>query len=228
LRNLGVPESRIREVRETGANPRTIDWPAPADGTVISKRIINGQRVLAGDELYRIVDLSRMWVIADIAEADLAMINPGTHATVTFRADPMRPVEGTVTFISPELKAETRTARVRIEVANPDGRLKADMYADVVFRAGEGQPAVVAIPNSAVIDGGTQKIVLVAKGDGRFEPRPVTLGRRGDGYREVLEGLRTGEEIVTTATFLIDAESNLQSALKTFSQEPPAPKEAPP
>jgi len=228
LRNLGVPESRIREVRDTGANPRTIDWPSPANGTVISKRVINGQRVLAGEELYRIVDLSQMWVIADIAEADLALINPGTHAVVTFRADPMRPVEGTVTFISPELKAETRTARVRIEVANPDGRLKADMYADVVFRTETDEAAVVAIPNSAVIDSGTQKIVLVARGDGRFEPRRVALGRRGDGYREVLEGLRTGEEIVTTATFLIDAESNLQSALKTFTQEPPAPKEAPP
>jgi Cu(I)/Ag(I) efflux system membrane fusion protein len=228
LRNLGVPESRIREVRDTGANPRTIDWPAPANGTVISKRVITGQRVLAGEELYRIVDLSQMWVIADIAEADLALINPGAHAVVTFRADPMRPVEGTVTFISPELKAETRTARVRIEVSNPDGRLKADMYADVVFRTEADEAPVVAIPNSAVIDGGTQKIVLVARGEGRFEPRRVALGRRGDGYREVLEGLRTGEEIVTTATFLIDAESNLQSALKTFTQEPPAPKEAPP
>jgi Cu(I)/Ag(I) efflux system membrane fusion protein len=226
LRNLGVPESRIREVRDTGANPRTIDWPSPASGTVTAKRVIKGQRVQAGDELYRIVDLSQVWVIADVAEADLAMIKPGTHAVVTFRAYPTAPVEGTVTLVYPELKTETRTARVRIEVANPDGRLKTDMYADVVFRAGADEPAV-AVPDSAVIDSGTQQIVLVAKGAGRFEPRPVTLGRHGDGYREVLDGVREGEEVVTTATFLIDAESNLRAALKTFTQEQPTVGEAP-
>lgn len=218
LRNLGVPEGRIREVRTSGTNPRTIDWPAPASGTVISKRIINGQRVAAGDELYRIADLSRMWVIADVAEADLALVGSGTRARVTFRAYPTQPVEGEVTFIYPELKAETRTARVRIEVPNPDGRLKTDMYADVVFEAGAGA-SVVAVPNSAVIDSGSQQIVLIAKGDGRFEPRAVKLGRRGDGYREVLNGVQAGEDVVTTATFLIDAESNLRAALKSFSRE---------
>jgi Cu(I)/Ag(I) efflux system membrane fusion protein len=227
LRNLAVPESRIREVRETGKSPRTIDWPAPATGTVTVKRVVNGQRVQAGDELYRIVDLTQVWVIADVAEADLPMIVPGTQASVTLRAYPNQPVEGTVTFVYPELKPETRTARVRIVVPNPDGRLKTDMYADVVFRAGDAAP-VVAVPDSAVIDSGARQVVLVAKGDGRFEPRPVTLGRRADGYREVLAGVRAGEEIVTTATFLIDAESNLQSALKTFAPETAERKEAVP
>ena len=219
LRNLAVPESRIREVRETGANPRTIDWPAPATGTVTVKRVINGQRVQAGDELYRIVDLTHVWVIADVAESDLAMIAPGTPASVTFRAFPTRPVEGKVTLVYPELKPETRTARVRIAVANPHGDFRTDMYADVLFRAGGDAAPVVAVPDSAVIDSGARQVVLVAKGDGRFEPRPVTLGRRGDGFREVLAGVRAGEEIVTTATFLIDAESNLRSALKTFAPE---------
>jgi membrane fusion protein, copper/silver efflux system len=219
LRNLGVPENRIREVRDTQTNPRTIDWPAPASGTVMSKRIINGQRVLAGDELYRIVELSQLWVIADVAEADLAMIKPGTRAVVTLRAYPTQPVEGAVTFIYPEVRAETRTARVRIEIPNPDGRLKPDMYADVVFRAGADGPSVVAVPDSAVIDSGMQQVVLVAKGEGRFEPRSVTLGRRGEGYREVRDGLSAGEEVVTSATFLIDAESNLQTALKAFTQD---------
>jgi Cu(I)/Ag(I) efflux system membrane fusion protein len=220
LRNLGIPESRIRELREHGINHRTIDWPAPATGTVVSKRIVNGQRVQAGDELYRIIDLTRVWVIADVAEADLGLIRLGTHAVVTFRAYPTEPAEGTVTLIYPEVKSETRTARVRIEVANADGRLKTDMYADVVFRPGEGDAPVVAIPNGAVIDSGTRQVVLVARGEGRFEPRPVKLGRAGDGYREVLEGLSEGESIVTTATFLIDAESNLQTALKAFMRGP--------
>ena len=218
LRNLAVPESRIREVRNTGANPRTIDWPAPANGTVIVKRIINGQRVVAGEELYRIVDLTNVWVIADVAEGDLADIKFGARATVTFRAYRSQPVEGVVTFIYPEVRTETRTVRVRIEVANPDERLKPDMYADVVFHADADRTAATTVPISAIIDSGTRQIVLVAKGEGRFEPRAVRLGRRSEDHVEIVEGLKPGEMIVTTATFLIDAESNLQTALKTFTE----------
>jgi membrane fusion protein, copper/silver efflux system len=219
LRNLGVPEIRIREVRESKANARTIDWPAPTNGTVIVKKIINGQRVVAGDELYRIADLSQVWVIADVAESDLANIKVGTRAEVTFRAYPAQPIEGEVTFIYPEVRPETRTIRVRIEVLNPEERLKADMYADVVFHVRTNQAPVVAIPTSAIINSGTRQVVLIAKGEGRFEPRPVKLGRRGDGYTEILGGVTIGEEVVTTATFLIDAESNLQTALKAFNQQ---------
>ena len=221
LRNLGVPEIRIQELRESGLNPRTIDWPSPASGTIISKRVINGQRISAGDELYRIADLSQVWVIADVAEGDLADIKSGTRASVTFRAYMGAPVEGVVTFIYPEMRAETRTARVRIEVPNPDGRLKTDMYADVVFHIeGSGIP-VATVPSSAIIDSGSRQVVLVAKGEGRFEPRAVKLGRRGDGRVEIVEGLTAGEEVVTSATFLIDAESNLQTALKAFTQPGP-------
>jgi Cu(I)/Ag(I) efflux system membrane fusion protein len=222
LRNLAVPDSRIQEVRSKGINPRTLDWPAPTTGTVIDKKIINGQRVMPGEELYRIADLSHLWVIADVAEADLSAIKIGTRATVMVRAYMAQPIEGEVTFVYPELKAETRTARVRIEVPNPDGRLKVDMYADVVFQAGATEP-VPAVPASAVIDSGTRQVVLVAKGEGRFEPRPVKIGVRGDGYVEVLEGVSKGEEVVTSATFLIDAESNLKAALQAFTQ-PEAPK----
>jgi membrane fusion protein, copper/silver efflux system len=222
LRNLAVPESRIQEVRSKGINPRTLDWPAPTTGTVIDKKIINGQRVMPGEELYRIADLSHLWIIADVSEADLSAIKVGMRATVMVRAYMAQPIEGEVTFVYPELKAETRTARVRIEVPNPDARLKVDMYADVLFHAGEAQP-VAAVPASAVIDSGTRQVVLVAKGEGRFEPRPVKLGVRGDGYVEVLEGVSKGEEVVTSATFLIDAESNLRAALQAFTQ-PEAPK----
>jgi membrane fusion protein, copper/silver efflux system len=221
LRNLGVPQERIQELRESGVNPRTIDWPSPASGTIISKRIINGQRISAGDELYRIADLSQVWVIADVAEGDLADIKPGARATVTFRAYMGEPVEGVVTFIYPEMRAETRTARVRIEVPNPDSRLKTDMYADVLFQIGGNGIPVTAVPASAIIDSGTRQVVLVAKGDGRFEPRAVKLGHRGEGQVEIVEGLMNGEEVVTSATFLIDAESNLQTALKAFTQPEP-------
>jgi membrane fusion protein, copper/silver efflux system len=223
LRNLGVPESRIDEVRTKGTFPRTLDWPSPATGTVIDKRIVSGQRVMPGDELYRIADLSQLWVIAEVAEFDLAAIKLGTVATVTLRAYPFEPIEGAVTFIYPDLRAETRTARVRIEVPNPEGRLKIDMYADVAFRAGADQDPVVAVPDSAVIDSGTRRIVLVAKGDGRFEPRPVKLGIRGEGYVEIREGVNEGESVVTSATFLIDSESNLNAALKAFMPQVTSP-----
>ena len=130
----------------------------------------------------------------------------------------MEPAQGKVTFISPELKPETRTARVRIELPNRDGRLKVDMYADVVFQTGVDQAPVIAVSTSALIDSGSRQVVLIAKGKGRFEPRPVKLGRLGDGYTEILEGVNKGEEVVTSATFLIDAESNLKAALQGFEQ----------
>jgi len=223
LRNLGIPQNRIDEVRKTNTNPRTIDWPAPATGDIIEKRVINGQRVMAGDELYRIADHSHVWVIADVAEADIGSIKVGTPVTVTLRADPSRSVQGEVTFIYPELKPETRTVPVRIELPNPERRLKTSMYADVVFEAGGDGGAVTAIPENAVIDSGTKQVVLVAKGEGRFEPRAVRLGGRGEGYVEITEGLKPDEEVVTSANFLIDAESNFKAALQTFSQQEAQP-----
>jgi membrane fusion protein, copper/silver efflux system len=222
LRSLGMPEARIREIQESGTVSRTIEWPAPASGTVLEKKVISGQRIMAGDELYRIADLSTVWVIAEVPERDIGSIATGDRATVTFRAFSDQPTEGRVTLVYPELKAETRTARVRIELPNPDGRLKPDMYADVVFHVGAEDKPVVAVPDSAVIDSGTRQLVLISKGEGRFEPRAIKMGRHGDGYVEALEGIKEGEEVVTTATFLIDAESNLRAALKGFTpQEPP-------
>jgi len=219
LRNLDVPESRIDEVRQSLTNPRTIDWASPATGDIIEKKVIEGQRVMAGDELFRIADHARVWVIAEVAEADIAPIKVGMPATVTLRALPNAPREGAVSFIYPEMmKPETRTISVRIELPNPDGKIKPGMYADVVFRAGDGDAPATAVPDSAVIDSGTRQVVLVAKGEGRFEPREVKLGRRGGGYTEITSGLQLGEEVVTSATFLIDAESNLKAALQAFSQ----------
>jgi Cu(I)/Ag(I) efflux system membrane fusion protein len=220
LRNLDVPESRIDEVRTSLTNPRTIDWASPATGDVIEKNVIEGQRVMAGDELFRIADHGHVWVVAEVAEADIAAIKVGMPATVTLRALANEPHEGEVSFIYPEMmKPETRTISVRIELPNPDGKIRTGMYADVVFQAGDGDAPALAVPDSAVIDSGTRQVVLVAKGEGRFEPREVKLGRRGEGYTEITSGLQLGEEIVTSATFLIDSESNLKAALQAFSQE---------
>lgn len=222
LRNLGVPESRISEVRQKKSNPRTIDWPAPASGTVLTKNVVKGQRVDTGQELYRIVDLTQMWVIAEVAESDISGVKVGTPVQVTLRAYPDDPIEARVSFIYPDVKPETRTVRVRIVLPNPDRKLKTDMYADVLFRPGAERGAVLSVSESAVIDSGTRQFVLVAKGEGRFEPRPVKPGSRGDGYVEIRDGVAAGEEVVSTATFLIDAESNLQTALKTFTSSPSA------
>jgi Cu(I)/Ag(I) efflux system membrane fusion protein len=225
LRNLAVPESRIKEVRQSRTNPRTIDWPAPATGTVLTKNVVKGQRVDTGQELYRIVDLSHVWVIAEVAESDISAIKLGTPALITLRAYPAEPIEGRVGFIYPDVKPETRTVRVRIELANPDGKLKTDMYADVAFRPGAERGAVLTVAESAVIDSGSRQFVLVAKGEGRFEPRPVKPGLRGEGYVEIRDGVAVGEEVVTSATFLIDAESNLQTALKAFTSPAPSQTE---
>ncbi len=224
LRNLDVPEARIEEVRKTKTNPRTLDWPSPTTGDVTAKSVIKGQFVKAGDELFRIADHSRLWVIADVAESDIGDITVGTSATVTLRAFANEPHEGKVTFIYPEMmKPETRTLSVRIELPNPDGRIKPGMYADVLLHPGAEAAPVTAVPASAVIDSGTRKVVLIAKGEGRFEPRQVKLGSSGGGYVEVLDGVKRGEKVVTSATFLIDSESNLKSALQALDQSDATP-----
>ena len=216
LRNLGVPEARIREVREAGANPRTLDWPSPAAGVVLEKRILDGQRVMAGDELYRIADLGTVWAIASVAEQDLGQVRIGDPVSATFLSYPGEVREGQVTFVYPDLKPETRTARVRVELSNADARLKLQMYVDLTIHAAASEAPVVAVTDSAVIDSGSRQIVLVVRDEGRFEPRAVRLGRRGEGYVEVMDGLAEGETVVTSANFLIDAESNLRAALKSF------------
>jgi membrane fusion protein, copper/silver efflux system len=230
LRNLDVPQERIDEVIKTKENLRTLDWRAPASGHVIEKNVIKGQFVEAGTELFRIADNANVWVVAEVAEADIADIEVGTPVTVTLRAFPNAPHEGEVTFIYPHMrKMETRTVSVRIELPNPDGAMKPGMYADVVFHPGANAAPVTAVPASAVIDSGTRKVVLIAKGEGRFEPREVKLGRTGSGHVEVLDGVEEGDEVVTSATFLIDSESNLKAALRGLeheeSEQPQSPQD---
>lgn len=226
LENLDVPQGVIEALRSgKDPMPTKIDWPSPVGGVIIEKKVIEGQKANAGDLLYRIADLSSIWVIADVAEQELGTIKIGDPATVVFRAFPGEHFTGRVTFILHELEMQTRTAKVRIEVANPDHRIRHDMYADVTIDVGQQDGERLAVPLSAVLDTGIRQAVLIDKGEGRFEPRPVKLGMRGDGYVEILEGLAAGDKVVTTANFLIDAESNLKAALKGFGAEPPAPAE---
>ena len=161
--------------------------------------------------------------MAQLAERDLSAIAVGQEATVILNAYPDRPAKGRVSFIYLELNVATRTATVRIEMPNPSGQMLLGLYADVTIDAELTGTPVIAIPDSAIIDSGTRKVVFVSKGDGVFEPRIVTLGRRGDGLVEVTSGVADGEQIVTTGNFLIDAESNLRAALAAFT----APKTQP-
>jgi len=189
-----------------------VSWPAPQDGDVVERTAVNGMRAAPGDVLFRISDHDIVWVLADVSERDISLLEVGQKASVRLRAYPDRVFSGKVALIYPHLMAETRTARIRIELPNPDDVLKPDMYADVEIATGTETP-VVTVSNSAVIDSGERQVVLLAKGAGRFEPRAVKLGRRGGGRTEIKEGLSEGDKVVVSANFLIDAESNLKAAL---------------
>lgn len=219
LRNYAIPEAVITEMQRTGQPVMTFDWPAPISGFVLAKPAIEGQMAKAGEELFRIADLNHMWVVADVPEAELGRVEVGAQATVTFRAFPGESRVGRVTFVLHELDARTRTGKVRIELDNPGHKLKHEMYADVVIDGEPGEAERLAVPSSAVIDSGTRQVVLVDRGEGRFEPRPVKLGMRGDGYVELREGVKPGEKVVVAGNFLIDAESNLKAALEAFTAD---------
>ena len=216
LENLGVPDEIIAEIENSRQGSLTVTWPAPRDGFVVEHNVVEGMQAKAGDILFRIADLSVVWVLADVAERDLGLIAPGQTVTVTARGYPGRTFTGKIGLIYPVLNKETRTARVRIELANPDGILKPNMYADALIESGSGAP-VIAVPESAVINSGARQAVILDKGEGRFEPRPVRTGMRGNGFVEIKEGVSEGEKAVTAANFLIDAESNLRAALQSLT-----------
>lgn len=218
LRALDIPEEEIARLRRTGRSARRIAVVAPEDGVVIDKPAQQGMRVDAGAALYRTADLSDIWLIAQVQEQDIGAIVPGQPARATFIAFPGRIFEGTVDFIYPSLSAETRTARVRIVIPNPDRALRAAMFANVQVDAPAGTGPVLTVPNSAVLDSGTRQVVLVARGEGRFEPRQVRLGIHGDDWIQVLDGIRQGERVVVGANFLIDSESNIRAALQGFTE----------
>lgn len=216
LLNLGVPADYIDAIVRDGRVPDTLTFRAARAGQVLERNVVVGQAFKAGDTLFRIADLSHVWVMADVSESDFASLRSGLTVTVRTRAHPDKSFTGTLALIYPRLMNETRTVRVRVELPNPDLALLPDMYCDVDITTGP-EDAVVTVPDSAVIDSGSRQVVLLDLGEGRYEPRDVKVGRRGDGRAEILEGLAEGDRIVARGNFLIDAESNLQSALKSLS-----------
>jgi len=217
LVNLDVPEPVIAEMEKSHSVPITIQWSSPRDGIVLQRSAIEGMRAQPGDILFRIADISLVWATVDVAERDLGSIAVGQPVTVRARSYPSRDFKGRISVIYPQVNKETRTARVRVELTNTDLALLPDMYVDAEIDTGSPAP-VLAVAESAVLDTGSRQAVLLDRGQGRFEPREVKLGRRGDGYVEIRDGLAEGDAIVTSANFLIDAESNLKAGLKGFAE----------
>jgi Cu(I)/Ag(I) efflux system membrane fusion protein len=217
LENLGLPESMIKDIQRAKQGTLSVEWPAPLTGFVTEHNVVEGMQAKTGDTLFRIADISTVWVLADVAERDLGSIAAGQTATVHPRGYPGRSFTGKITLVYPTINKETRTTRVRIELANPDYVLKPNMYANVEIASGSEQ-SVLAVPDNAVIDSGTRKIVIIDKGEGRFEPREVQLGRRGGGYIEIQDGIAADDKVVVAANFLIDAESNLNAALQSLGK----------
>ncbi|UYW31906.1 efflux RND transporter periplasmic adaptor subunit [Methylorubrum extorquens] len=216
LQNLNVSEPVIDEMERTRKVPMAITWSSPRDGLVLQRTAVEGMKAAAGDTLFRIGDISLMWVLADVPERDLAGVRVSQPVSVRLRSAPGRTFSGKVAIVYPQVNPETRATRVRIELANPDGTLLPDMYADVEIATGAPSP-VVAVPDDAVIDTGERQVVLLDRGEGRFEPKEVKVGVRGGGYVEVREGVTAGDRVVTAANFLIDAESNLKAALQSIT-----------
>ena len=216
LRNWEISDKELEALQQDGKPSRLLVYRSAASGVVLQKPSVQGMRFMPGEVLFEIADLSSVWVLADVSEQDVGLVHLGQEATLNIVAYPGKAFSGKVVFLYPTIDTETRTAKVRIELANPGGLLKPAMFANVELVSGHSRGKVLAVPESAVLDSGARQLVLVRRGEGLFEPRTVRLGMRADGYTEVTEGLEAGEQVVVRANFLIDAESNLKAALETF------------
>jgi membrane fusion protein, copper/silver efflux system len=206
-----IGDNDIRELERTRKPIRALTIFAPVSGYVTQKTAFQGLKIMPGDNLYDIVDLSTVWVLADIYEVNVPFIRLGQPASVNLSYQPGKTWRGRVSFISPTLDPATRTVKARLEFANPGNELKPDMYANIIIGGSSGTG--IAVPESAVIATGERNIVFVAKGEGTFEPREVTLGVRVRNLYEIKQGISEGERVVTGANFLLDSESKLKSSV---------------
>jgi Cu(I)/Ag(I) efflux system membrane fusion protein len=208
LRLWDISDAQIRTITATGKPIRTMVIQSPVNGTVIVKNAVQGMRVMPGDKMFDIADLSKVWVVADLYESQMARVSVGQEVSISFDNLPGWRIASTIDFISPVLAGETRTVRVRCTLPNPDGRLKPQMFATLEIRIPLGQR--LAVPDDAVIDTGTRKIVYVDQGEGLFEPREVRTGVKIGGLTEIVQGVKVGEKVAMTANFLIDSEAQLK------------------
>lgn len=213
-----VPASEVARLEQTGEVRRTVTFAAPVSGVVIEKLVLTGQRVMAGEPLYKIADLGRVWVEGEVFEPDLPEARVGLEVTAEFPAIPGARRTGHITYVYPTLNPETRTGRIRVELLNADRALKPGMYATIRFRA--PTRAVLSVPRSAVLATGERNIVFVDDTSGMFTPREVRLGASTDDRVEIISGIAAGERVVASGTFLLDAEANLGAALGGMGNMP--------
>jgi membrane fusion protein, copper/silver efflux system len=204
-----ITPKQIEALEKTGEIKKTLILYAPADGFVLEKMAFKGMSIMPGTALFKIGDLSTIWVIGDIYEYELPFIQVGQKAVITLTSFPGDSFEGTVTYIYPSLDPKTRTAKIRFDLPNPEFNLKPEMWANVELKIPLGRKIVV--PEDAVMDSGTMQMVFVDRGQGHFESRHIQVGSKVLGYYEVISGLKEGERVVTSANFLIDSESQLKS-----------------
>jgi len=220
LLNWGVAAGDIDALEKLGHARNTLPISSPGNGVILEKMVVAGQNITPGMPLYKIADLSKVWVVANIYQRDLAVVKPGADAEVELNYLQGKPFHGRLTFISPVLDEQTKTVEVRIEIPNtPALDLKPEMFATVTIHSPSARNAL-AVPEQAVIRSGRRNLVIIATGGGYFEPRDVQLGSSADDYVEVLDGLREGETIVVSSQFLIDSESNLKAAVRQMQSVP--------
>lgn len=213
-----VPASEVARLEQTGMVSRTVTFTAPVNGVVVEKFVLAGQRVMAGEPLYKIADLSRVWLEGEVFEPDLTAARTGLAITAEFAAMPGSRRTGQITYVYPSLNPETRTGRIRVELANADRVLKPGMYATIRFKA--PTRTVLSVPRSAVLATGERNIVFVEDSGGMFTPREVRLGASTDDRVEIISGIAAGERVVASGTFLLDAESNLGAAMGGMGDMP--------
>lgn len=207
----GVPSGELERLEREQTASGVVTFLSSVSGVVTAKDVVEGSRVELGAMPFEIVDLSTVWVWADVYETELRFITPGLTASLRLDAWPGREWQGKVLFVDPVLDAKTRTARVRLAFSNAQGELKPEMFGEVTLA--RASRSVLRIPADAVVQTGTQQVVFVARGEGRFEPRVIEVGERGREFVEVLSGLVAGEAVVTRANFLVDSESRLRASL---------------
>jgi len=213
-----LSEADIRALEERGRAVDTVPFRSPVSGTIVEKMAVEGMRVMAGQTLFRVADLSVVWVEADVPEQEMSIVRVGQPARVTLQGLPDEPLVGRTIYVHPTVEEQTRTAKVRIRFANRGGRLKPGMFAEVLLSGPEVQ--ALTVPTDAVLEAGTDRLVFVALGEGRFEPRPVKIGRRTREEIEITAGLEEGEQVATGAAFFLDSESQLRAAVQSY-QAPP-------
>jgi membrane fusion protein, copper/silver efflux system len=218
LKLWDISDAQIRKIEETGEPVRTLTIYSPVDGHVVQKMAVQGMRVMPGEKLFDVADLSSLWIVADIYEADLPLIRPGQEALIALSAQPGQTYRSRIDFINPSLAGETRTAKVRFTIPSSGERLKPQMFTDVEVKVDLGKK--LTVPDDAVIDTGVRQIVYVDKGDGNFEPREVVLGARTEGFREVLRGLKAGDKVAASAAFLVDSEAQLRGVKPLERKKP--------